>query len=368
MDNLLSNIEAQRAELEVRAKAMDEEKLKGIAKNDKQLKRFAEWRAKNDYIIDPRRKYPEPDYTLYQGETGFLPKGDIQAVKAKSKNGKTFLCSIFAAAMLGNNRFGFYSDLSLDDKILYLDTEQNERNTAMLAMRMNKLMGIDEHSFNERFTACSLRTMTADERLDYLHFMLDDMHPAIVFIDGIADLMLDFNDIAESEVIINELMRLSTHYNCAIINVLHTNKAKDDNNMKGHLGTMLTQKASDVFEVAKDKTGMFTVTHTESRNIPVNSFSFTVDYDGIPQPMDSAPQKMSASEERVRKYWKFIFCDGVREITIKDFAVQWEEVTQIKYYHGDIKTMSDLGIVRIENVSNNPIDGKKLVLNEFCPQ
>lgn len=61
-------------------------------------------------------------------------------------------------------------------------------------------------------------------------------------IDGVADLLEDFNDVGQSSEIINSLMRLSAENDVAIINVLHTNKRKDDSDMKGHLGTLLLQK------------------------------------------------------------------------------------------------------------------------------
>ena len=51
--------------------------------------------------------------------------------------------------------------------------------------------------------------------------------------------------------------------------------------MKGHLGTLLLHKASDVFEVRKEN-GVFNVKETDSRNIPIAGFSFAIDGHGIP--------------------------------------------------------------------------------------
>lgn len=85
----------------------------------------------------------------------------------------------------------------------------------------------------------------------------------------------------QSSEIINYLMRLSAENDVAIVNVLHTNKRKDDSDMKGHLGTLLLQKASDVFEVKKND-GIFNVTESDCRNVSIPDFSFSIGADGVP--------------------------------------------------------------------------------------
>ena len=50
---------------------------------------------KERYKIDLAKTYSEPSYLVKSGGVGTIPRGDIIAVKAKSKHGKTFLCSIF---------------------------------------------------------------------------------------------------------------------------------------------------------------------------------------------------------------------------------------------------------------------------------
>ena len=243
-------------------------------------KRWGLCETSEAYEIDITAIYPEPRFTVRFNGVGTLPRGDIQAVKAKSKNGKSFLCTVFVASVMGCDKFQFEA---VEDgaKVLYFDTEQNERNTAALAKRVYSLMGWSTERNNKRFKAYSLRSAEISERLPIITRVVKENAPTVAVIDGIADLLEDFNDVGQSSEIINSLMRLSAENDVAIINVLHTNKRKDDSDMKGHLGTLLLQKASDVFEVKKSD-GTFNVSETDCRNVAVPDFSFTIGADGVP--------------------------------------------------------------------------------------
>lgn len=256
---------------------MSDDKIKAIGGE------LANQEKRNDgksYLIDLSKKYEEPQFTISFNGVGSMPKGDIQAIKAKSKNGKSFLCSIFMASILGCKTFGLESK---EEKpgVLYFDTEQNERNTAVLARRVHTLLGWPTDRNHTGFNAYTLRTMEEGARIQFIESKIKEVRPTNVFIDGIADLILNFNDVEESNLLMERLLTISSTFDCSVCCVLHTNKAKDDNGMKGHLGTFLLQKSSDVFEVKKAD-GSFTVTETDCRNVQIADFSFSIDGHGIP--------------------------------------------------------------------------------------
>lgn len=256
--------------------------------------------------IDLSLEYPDPKFTLKFSGVGTLPRGDIQAIKAKSKNGKSFLCTVFAASLFGCKDFSFESEES-NPTVLYFDTEQNKRNTAKLARRVHTLLGWSIKENHQGFHVYSLRTMDMPERLPYIDEMIIKHKPTIVFVDGIADLIENFNDVEQSTNLINHLMKLSGENDCSVVCVLHTNKAKDDNGMKGHLGTLLLQKASDVFEVRKDN-DTFNVSETDCRNQPVEDFAFSIDGHGIPFPATTqAESKQLARLENIKDIIKKCF-------------------------------------------------------------
>lgn len=276
------------------------------------------------YRIDLTQDYPEPNYLIKIGDVPTIPTGDIQAIKAKSKNGKSYVASIFAAAILGNVEFGL-SSLTDEASVLYFDTEQNPRNTARIVRRIHQLCewSITDNSW-ERFQAFSLRGYPASGRLELILHVVDEFQPAAIFIDGIADLVASCNDEETAVKLMDDLGKLANDYDCAVIGVLHTNKAADDNNMKGHLGTMLLQKSSDVFHVLKDD-AVFNVDQTDTRNAPTPSFSFALDDAAIPVPVADKEQR---ERKRMRDaYWIFF----EHSTTIKATTAQITQWTE-KYF------------------------------------
>ena len=231
------------------------------------------------YEIRLDERIPKPKFTFTNLGRGCSPQGDIIAIKAKSKNGKTFLATIFAAVILGADMGDLKGEFADDSKVLYFDTEQNKINTQILMSRIHIMRGWDLTN-NDRLHVYSMREMPMGERMKYIIDKTKKHKPTAVFIDGIADLLNDFNDIASSNELISSLMTLSSYNKCAVFFILHTNKS--DGNMKGHLGTLGWQKCSDVFSVEKQKDGTFKVTETDSRNKPISDFTFKVSEDGIP--------------------------------------------------------------------------------------
>lgn len=100
-------------------------------------------------------------------------------------------------------------------------------------------------------------------------------------------MVTDFNDLRESSDVIQSLMRLSADINCAVLCALHLNKAKDNDNPRGHIGSFLVQKASDIFRVSKTTDGIFNVTETDCRHRPIDDFAFGLDGHGVPMKAQS---------------------------------------------------------------------------------
>lgn len=224
---------------------------------------------------------PKPNFVMSHDGIGTSPEGDITAIKAQSKNGKTFLATIFASVILGNEFGRLTPSGDNTTSVLYFDTEQNKSNTQILMSRIHTLCGWNQRN-NERLHVYALRQMPLEDRVKYIEQKTAEYLPSAIFIDGIADLLDDFNDIKQSQEIIQKLMNISSEYNTAVFFILHTNKS--DSNMKGHLGTLATQKCSDVFYIQKKK-DHFVVTETDCRNVPISDFSFTIDDEGIPIPL-----------------------------------------------------------------------------------
>lgn len=271
---------------------------------DKAINELATLQAstiKADYFINVGMEIEEPPFLVRQFDVGCNPVGDISAVKAKSKNGKSHFCAILCASVLGCNDFGFTSNFP-DASVLLCDTEQAAYNSVKIVRKIHALLGWPTHEPNDRLEALNLRSYAPKERMRIITKEAKRLRPTLVVIDGVADVCENFNDVTESNATINALMKLSTECKAHILCVLHENKAKDDNGMKGHLGTLLLQKASDVWQVAKGADGIFTATHTDTRNILCEPVTFGLDSHGVPMRAASvADVKAEANTEALAR-------------------------------------------------------------------
>ena len=245
-------------------------------------------RKKREYVINPDVDYPDPEYVIEIGGTPTLPKGNLIALSAKWKNGKTFLCDVLTAVFLGSERFAGCRTLFSQGKVSFYDTEQAESDTS----RIRKVIdAMTPEGRRHDYDVYCLRPLNIDPtsedsdeitRYEFISQTIAHDKPDLVFIDGIADLIYNYNDVIESQRLVNRLAALANKHNCAMVVVMHQNKGQRDKNMKGHLGTMLNQKCSDVFSVEKCG-GIFVVSNTISRHQPCGDFVFKLTADGVPE-------------------------------------------------------------------------------------
>ena len=83
------------------------------------------------------------------------------------------------------------------------------------------------------------------------HYLKESGAP-IVILDGLLDLIFDYNDPIESRKLINWFKRLTKIYDCCIIGVLHQGKGAAGTTL-GHLGSNTDRYAQSTIEIVKDK-------------------------------------------------------------------------------------------------------------------
>ena len=244
-------------------------------------------KKKKEYCIDRNIDYPDPDYLVEIGGVPTMPKGNLVALSAKWKNGKTFFCDILSAVFLGSNAFGGMRSLKPSGKVQFFDTEQAVSDTARILKVINSMTSEHRHDDIKVYclrNAC-IENMDNDSneisRLDFISQTIASDHPDLVIIDGIADLIYNYNDVIESQTVVNSLAALANEHDCCIVVVMHQNKSKQDKSMKGHLGTMLFQKCSDVFSVEK-RDSIFVASHTVSRHRNCEDIAFKIDANAVP--------------------------------------------------------------------------------------
>lgn len=262
------------------------------------------------YLLDATENYPEPIYLLEYNGVPFSTLGGVQALSGQKKNGKTFLLAQLMAAVLGidSERVKTYlPGLRVPQRtleywghlptVLYVDTEMEKLNSAKVLRRVHWLCGWQMDLPCERFHVLWLRSVTDtkddkgvvkekayQKRYRLIRQAIDILKPDAVFIDGIRDIIGNFNDNEESSALVTDLMALAEQRQICIWNTLHMNprmKNDDESKMRGHLGTELGNKVTDTLVCIKhknDKTGevYFTVKQDDARGKDMEDWEFVV--------------------------------------------------------------------------------------------
>jgi len=217
----------------------------------------------------------EPPPLVSLAEIPLFTRGNVSSIIGKAKSRKTFL------NVLLSQRFLSVSD---DAKIIIFDTEMSKFHTQKTAKRIHRLMDWeDDENKHDRLRVFTLRELSAKERLEFIQSAIPHFTPDLVFIDGVRDLVVDFNSTTESSDLVNVLMKLSSVHNCHICNIIHMNKA--DTNARGHLGSELMNKSETVINVTAD--GETSSASPEyCRNLPFEKFWFRINENGLPEYCD----------------------------------------------------------------------------------
>lgn len=239
---------------------------------------------------------PPEEYTLEVDGKGFFALRDIHAVKAKQKGGKTTTLKVMMAALLKGEMFRLKS-LVENPRIVFFDTEQSRTDAKLILEDVTQMTGLPSDVIDSQVSLHSLRRIDQEQLLPLLKVVLEDEKPQVLFLDGIVEFVASFNDETESKQLIMELLKLSDLNNCAIVCVLHTNKADEDHNMRGHLGTMLAQKSATVLECVKEKGScVITVKCSEARHEEMPEWSISFDAEG--HIVDADEQRRQLLEQR----------------------------------------------------------------------
>lgn len=153
-------------------------------------------REKDEFLIDLCEEVSELNYTIEINRIKTFPKGDIQGIKAKAKQGKTHAILCIMIALLRGEFLTIKSLLS-NPRICYFATEEHHRSLHQLVKKVHKLCEWDINMNNEYFKVFTLRRQNPKERSEYIEKQIRKNKPDVVFVDGIRDLLYDFNNIQE---------------------------------------------------------------------------------------------------------------------------------------------------------------------------
>ncbi len=246
-------------------------------------------------------------YSLSVDGVGVFALGDIHGLKGKQKSGKSAVLKVCAAALLSGKQFRIRSELK-EPVVLFIDTEQQRADVKLVIDEVKWMTHVEDAYIDSHLFLYALRRRSYDTLLADTHLLIERHQAQVVFIDGLVDYVSSFNDEVLSRELIHNLLMICEEFGCAIICVLHENKAQDDQNMRGHLGTVLSQKAGSVLQCKKAKSGIFNVTCPDARhgqmpqwNIRFGDDGHLVDADLIHQQEVQAARQEKAKQRQAER-------------------------------------------------------------------
>ena len=266
-------------------------------KTDEKLQRLEQRRITPNSLIPKRR------FLFEMFDKPCFARGELVGITGRAKSGKTFFTSMLMALSVCNEVMGIRRIEPKPLRVLWMDTEQSEGSTQeILCDRIMKLWqrtmpeGESTDNFpSELFDIFNVRADAWQDRLPLLEEAIEEYKPDLVILDGIRDLVNDINDGILSQQVIERLMNLASETDCCIVSVLHQNKASDDKNLRGWIGTELTYKSFEVYECSKDSDRIFSVKQTMTRKYDIiDTLQFVVDAEGLPMPVSHAVTKSAA--------------------------------------------------------------------------
>jgi hypothetical protein len=286
----------------------------------------ADWTS---YRIDLTKQVNPPEPLIIQTDTGIpmLHRRNIGTIAASAKVGKTFLISAIGAAALNDDSFlGFHCPKN-ETKVLFVDTEQDISDTQNVTKRVHRINNWDTSENKDFFVSLNLREISSEKRCEIIESAIKDIVPDLVMLDGIVDLLSDFNNIEQSKNAVEMLTRWSTQYDCHILTCLHVNKGTAE--LRGHLGAFLRQKGEITILLTKKEES---VTYIEakpidSRHRPIDDFCFRVNSDALPElycpePKPAATEKDKCFFENILKVGNTMSYSDLRNEVMKTSDVK----------------------------------------------
>ena len=293
------------------------------------------------YELNFQEPYRAPKFTLSWRGIPFAPLGGIHNITGQSGNGKTMTIAQFMATILCGQVGGLRYELA-DERpnptLLYIDTEMEKDNTIAVKNRVLTLAGRDIGREYDDFKVIMLREVPDTKRLSKNKHGEDvertvpaavmrwrmvlkaiwTYRPTVCFIDGLMDVVADFNDNVMCQELIYKCMQVATNYEMSLWCILHQNPGGEK--LVGHLGSFLERKVTDVIQTKKEKdknTGdvKFTVSQKKARSRDIDEWQFMVEPVmgwGVPRQIGDNTEPLTTVKPEELKQW---ITEGQKELS-----------------------------------------------------
>lgn len=214
--------------------------------------------------------------------TSICSYGDFFCLVGASKSRKSFAKKAIVSRYIGGKSNYYCPGIKGHDSenkiIIDNDTEQSSFYVQWGARQVCEMVGFNP----DNYKPYQLRALDVDERLGLIEWQFKNIpNIGLMFIDGIADLVKNVNDLDECNAVVQKLMTWTKEYNACLGTIIHKNHGTSK--PTGHLGSAVTKKAETVIEVETDADGITTLSPQYCRNRQFENYSFTINEDSLPQ-------------------------------------------------------------------------------------
>ena len=197
------------------------------------------------------------DPSLNPSQNILYPK-TLNFIQGKSGTHKSRLAGELVSGLLNQTnrsnplKMMLHPNFRTGVSVLYVDTERNTTDQFPRAMQ-SILSNAGYPSDYAKFDALSLVEYSRKERVQVLKILIEEIRKTsadhlVVFVDVITDLVLNFNEPQQCMELIDYQNQLVNQHDVTFVNVIHENPNSDK--ARGHLGTELHNKASNVLQVS----------------------------------------------------------------------------------------------------------------------
>ncbi|MCR5644124.1 MAG: AAA family ATPase [Prevotella sp.] len=287
---------------------------------NEEAKRMAEltaMRIKSSPLLEPA------ETILAIDDVSVIESKDIYLIKGKPKSGKSSILKAFICAII-LGQWGRVKAFVKNLKILYIDTEQKPQDCQSVLLYVKQATNCSDGYLDEHVMLFSVRKRERNLLTDDLAFLVKNWKPNLIILDGAADFVGSFNDEIECTTFVHRLLCIVEENDCALIGLIHENKAIDDFNAKGHLGSQFQQKSALIIE-AKKVGELIKATSSAARHQSMPDWYLCYDENGMLQDgtdafselMDSRTKSLRdanrAKSEKLTKERVEIACSIIRE-------------------------------------------------------
>ena len=273
----------------------------------------------NSKFLDAYAELEPVQVWCKMGNRDAFPLVGIASMSAKQKQGKSMGIYSLAIPFISGKPFGNIVPYQKAKRMIIFDTEM-DRTTLQMRMRsVLRVVGKD----NPAFSVYPLAGTPKDERLKALAETVEEYNPDIIVIDVLTDFVLDINSPIEAAALMEEIMKIAATR--TVICIIHENKG--DENLRGHIGSLLSYKAVENYKVKKAH-GIFEMSVKESRitnTDDAESFKFAIDTGGNIISNDTLSAEADERQKaELYKMFEDVFGDSetLSHTTIKNKLIQ----------------------------------------------